>query len=354
MAAAPLTTLAGRLYAAPQAGAKLLVVFLRGAYDATHLLVPIGSSFYYESRPNLAIARPGDGPASALALNADWGLHPALAASMLPLYRAGELSFIPFAGTDDASRSHVDTQNGIELGQALGSSRDDQSGFLNRLASVLAGSQAARPVDFTERASLSLRGAAPVPNIALNTLHSGALDGASGRAVSTRGFSLEARHIARLMKDRFDVGFVDIGGWDTHVDQGAATGYLANRFTELGDGLAGIREEMDDAWTRTVVVVISEFGRSFRENGNRGTDHGHGTVYWLLGGAIDGGRILGEQQKLDASTLFQNRDYPVLNEYRRVFAGLFAQMYGLGPRQLDRIFANVAPLRLGIVRARGV
>lgn len=388
LAATPLMTLGGRLYAAPQAGAKLLVVFLRGAYDATNLLVPVGSNFYYESRPNLAIARPGEGPASALALNADWGLHPVLAKSMLPLYQAGQLAFVPFAGTDDLSRSHFETQDSVELGQALDTHRDYQSGFLNRLVSVLSGSQAARPVAFTEQVPLSLRGTAQVPNIAFNTLGKGgldarqskviagmykqtalgkqveegfavkvdaqraaaeALDAASGRAISTKGFALEARRIALLMKDRFDVGFVDIGGWDTHVGQGAATGYLADRFTELGDGLAGFGEEMGEAWPRTVVVVISEFGRTFRENGNRGTDHGHGTVYWVLGGAIQGGRILGEQQKLDASTLFQNRDYPVLNEYRRVFAGLFAQMYGLSARQLDQVFAGVAPSKLGIV-----
>jgi uncharacterized protein (DUF1501 family) len=388
LAATPLMTLGGRLFAAPQAGAKLLVVFLRGAYDATNLLVPTGSSFYYESRPNIAIARPGDNPASALALNADWGLHPALGKSMLPLFQSGQLAFVPFAGTDDLSRSHFETQDSIELGQALENRRDYQSGFLNRLVSVLAGPNAARSVAFTEQVPLSLRGTEQVPNIAFNTLGKGgldarqsgviaamykntalgkqveegfavkvdaqraaaeALDAASGRAVSTRGFSLEARRIARLMKDRFDVGFVDIGGWDTHVGQGGATGYLADRFTELGDGLAGYAEEMGDAWPRSVVVVISEFGRTFRENGNRGTDHGHGTVYWVLGGAIQGGRILGEQQKLEAATLFQNRDYPVLNEYRKVFAGLFQQMYGLDAAQLDRIFAGVAPSKLGIV-----
>ena len=155
------------------------------------------------------------------------------------------------------------------------------------------------------------------------------------------------------MRERFDLGFVDIGGWDTHVGQGGATGYLANRLDELGRGLSGFASEIgDDSWRSTVVVVISEFGRTFRENGNRGTDHGHGTVYWALGGGLAaqaGGRVVGEQVAVTQDRLFQNRDYPVLNEYRAVFGGLFKRMYGLSPAQLDRVFAGVAPKDLGLV-----
>jgi uncharacterized protein (DUF1501 family) len=98
-----------------------------------------------------------------------------------------------------------------------------------------------------------------------------------------------------------------------------------------------------------VVIVISEFGRTFRENGNRGTDHGHGTVYWVLGGAIRGGRVVGEQVRVEQSTLFQDRDYPVLNEYRTMFGGLFARLYGLSAGQLDRVFAGVRPRDIGLV-----
>jgi uncharacterized protein (DUF1501 family) len=106
---------------------------------------------------------------------------------------------------------------------------------------------------------------------------------------------------------------------------------------------------MGSAWSDTVVVVISEFGRTFRENGNRGTDHGHGSVYWVLGGSVRGGRISGEQVRIQASTLFQNRDYPVLNEYRAMFGGLFARMYGLNESQLERIFPGTKPKDLGLV-----
>jgi uncharacterized protein (DUF1501 family) len=106
---------------------------------------------------------------------------------------------------------------------------------------------------------------------------------------------------------------------------------------------------MGPDWGKTVVVVVSEFGRTFRENGNRGTDHGHGTVFWVLGGSVKGGAVRGEQVAVRAPTLFQNRDYPVLNEYRAVLGGLFAQMYGLNARQLDAVFPGTARKDLGLV-----
>src|SRR6202012_546473 len=123
-------------------------------------------------------------------------------------------------------------------------------------------------------------------------------------AVSPRGFELSARRIGKLMREQFNLGFVDVGGWDTHVNQGAATGYLADRLGELGRALSGFSEEIGPAgWRDTVVVVISEVGRPFRENGDRGTDHGHGSVYWVMGGGINGGRLVGEQAKVDQASL---------------------------------------------------
>ena len=106
---------------------------------------------------------------------------------------------------------------------------------------------------------------------------------------------------------------------------------------------------MGPQWSDTVVVVVSEFGRTFRENGNRGTDHGHGSVYWVLGGRVRGGRVAGEQQRIEQPTLFQNRDYPVLNEYRAVFGGLFARLYGLRPDQLERVFTQTKARDIGLV-----
>jgi uncharacterized protein (DUF1501 family) len=175
------------------------------------------------------------------------------------------------------------------------------------------------------------------------------MEAASRNAVTTKGFELEARRVAKLMRDRFDIGFLDVGGWDTHVGEGGAKGYLAGRLEELGRGLAAFAEEMGATWQNTVVVVLSEFGRTFRENGNRGTDHGHGSVYWVLGGGVRGGRVAGEQTLLTPATLFQNRDYPVLNEYRAVLAGLFARMYGLDAKQLDKVFPGAPARELDLV-----
>src|ERR1700709_2381525 len=158
-AAAPLFT-ARRLYAAPVAGPRLLVVFLRGAYDAANILVPVSSDFYYASRPNLAIARD-----VALPLDSNWGLHPALKDSILPLWQQKQIAFIPFAGTDDTSRSHFETQDTIELGQPVGGSRNYQSGFLSRTAQVLNGT---KPIAFTTQLPLSFQGGGAIPNIALN------------------------------------------------------------------------------------------------------------------------------------------------------------------------------------------
>jgi uncharacterized protein (DUF1501 family) len=383
--AAPLTV-AGRLYAAPQTRTRLLVVFLRGAYDAANVIIPVSSDFYYQARPTLAIARPSNADANAaLALDRDWALHPALKDSIYPLYRKGQVAFVPFAGTDDVSRSHFETQDTIELGQSLGKSRDYRSGFMSRLVAQLTGVEA---ISFTDQLPLTFRGGSAIPNMGITSVGKPGVDDrqakliqsmydhtelapqvaegfavrdevykavtaemqeANRKAISPKGFELAARRIGGLMNSRFNLGFVDIGGWDTHVNEGGATGYLAGRVSELGRGLAGFAEAIGPAWKDTVVVVLSEFGRTFRENGDRGTDHGHGSVYWLMGGGIKGNRLLGDQVKVAQSTLFQNRDYPVLNEYRAVLGGLVRRIYGLQPDRLQKVFPEVQPKDLGVV-----
>ncbi|AYD64393.1 DUF1501 domain-containing protein [Achromobacter sp. LC458] len=389
MATAPLLLGGSRLYAAPAAsGNRLLVVFMRGAYDAASLLVPTSSDFYYESRPSIAIARPGSGDGAALPLADGWGLHPALADSLLPFYRNKQLAFVPFAGTEDLTRSHFETQNSIELGQGARKDGNYRSGFLNRLTLAL-GANGSHPAAFTSDVPQILRGDARVPNVDLGganrksrlsdadnraiaamyrdtDLHAAVDEGqrvmgatrqeldaemqaANGNAVSTDKLEKEIRRIARFMTDRYNVGFVDVGGWDTHVGQGAATGALAGRLGQLGRALAAYADAMGPAWGQTTVVVISEFGRTFRENGNKGTDHGHGTVYWVMGGNVRGGRIAGRQVPVRHDTLFQDRDYPVLNEYRAVFAGLFARLYGLDKARLAQVFPGVAPVDIGLV-----
>ena len=384
---APLALHGSRSWAAPGAGRnKFLLVFLRGGYDAANLLVPTANTFYEESRPNIAIARPGR-PQGALPLDAQWGLHPALASTVLPLYQRGQAAFIPFCGTDDLTRSHFETQDSIELGQGVGERRDFRSGFLNRLCAELGGAEGLG-IAFTDQLPMALRCPVPVANVALSSvgkagvderqariieaMYGGGqlatpvregfqvqaearqslqaeMDSANRRAMSARGFEQVARRLAYLLRSEHDIGFVDVGGWDTHVAQGGASGALANRFEELGQGLAALADGMGEAWGRTTVVVISEFGRTFRENGNRGTDHGHGSVLWVLSGGLRGGRVLGEQVAVSPGTLFQNRDFPVLNDYRSVLAGLFARQYGLGPQALQRVFPGAAVRDLGLV-----
>lgn len=385
MAAVAALGFTSKLYAAPPDSPRLLFVFLRGGYDSNNLLIPYGSSYYYESRPNIAIARPdATDPSSTLALNADWGLSPALRDSIAPLYARREIAFIPFAGTDNISRSHFATQDDVEKGLPENARIINHSGFLGRLSAELQGSS---PISFTSSLPLIFQGKAEVPNISLMTpnkgglnkqqaetllrmyegdpLHEAISDGlqlrqeianefsgemmsSSRNAVSTRGFERQAQRIAVMMKEHYRLGFVDIGGWDTHVNQGGANGALSNKLSELGRGLVRYAETMGDEWKNTVVIVASEFGRTFRENGNKGTDHGHGTVYWILGGSINGGQIAGSQIKINPGNLFQDRDYPVLNNYRSILAGIMQPMWGLSTNSMARIFPDAKLAKLGL------
>jgi uncharacterized protein (DUF1501 family) len=380
----------GRLFAAPVTGPRFLMVFLRGGYDSTNLLVPYSSSYYYEARPNIAIAKPDSASkTSALALNGDWALAPAVRDTVGAMYLQRQAAFIPFAGTDDLSRSHFETQDSIELGQPANGARNYRSGFLGRLSDTLVGSSnSAAPISFTDALPLAFEGGGTVPNLSLKSVgkppfdarQSGILSemyaghhleaavsnglelrqevakemademtAANRGAINTKGFELEAERMGRLMHDKYRLGFIDVGGWDTHVGEGAAQGALATNLASLGRGLQVFSQSLGSEWNDTVVVVVSEFGRTFRENGNRGTDHGHGTVYWVLGGAVNGGRIAGEQQRVERSTLFQDRDFPVLNDYRAVLGGLFRPLWGLSAEQSAKVFQQVAPVDLKLV-----
>ncbi len=390
-----LSLLGGRVMAAPAAsGTRFLLVFLRGAYDAANIVAPARNAFYHEARPTLALAAPDPAnPQAALPLDADWSLHPALRDSIAPMWAARQIAFVPFAGTDDMSRSHFETQDTIELGQPIQGSRQYGSGFIGRLAGVL-GKGGTGTIAFSDTLPVVMRGGPMIPNLALggngkppiddsetamiatmyHGQHLGAVDldaavhtgfaardtvwhtiddemRTSGRgAIAARGFEAAAQRIGLVMRDRYNLAFVDVGGWDTHVNQGGATGQLANRIGELGRGLSAYAAALGpDAWRQTVVVVVSEFGRTFRENGNRGTDHGHGSVYWVLGGAVAGGRMAGPQVRIAPETLNQNRDLPVLTDYRALIGGIWQRQYGLRPAQLATIFPGASPARLDLI-----
>jgi uncharacterized protein (DUF1501 family) len=380
----------GRLYAAPTSGPRFLLVFLRGGYDSTNLLIPYSSSYYYEARPNIAIARPDVANSTgAMALDADWALAPAVRDTIGAMYLQRQVAFVPFTGTEDLTRSHFETQDSIELGQPLNGTRNYRSGFLARLSDTLLGRSAySAPIAFTDALPLAFQGTGTVPNLSLksvgkppfderqarilNDMYAGhplqgavsnglelrqevaqqmaeEMNSANRDAINTKGFELEAERMGRLMRDTYRIGFIDVGGWDTHVGEGAAQGTLPNNLTSLGRGLQAFSNSLGNEWNNTVVVVLSEFGRTFRENGNRGTDHGHGTVYWVLGGSISGARVAGEQSRLERANLFQDRDYPVLNDYRAVLGGLFRSLWGLSSVQGERIFQQMPPVDLKLV-----
>jgi uncharacterized protein (DUF1501 family) len=383
----------GTAFALPAAtGTRVLVVFLRGAYDAANIIVPISSDAYYQSRPTIAIARPDPANAkAALPLDRDWGLHPALTNSLYPLWQKGQLAFVPFAGTNDMSRSHFETQDTIELGLPIEGNRDYRSGFLGRLASVLGHSQ---PMAFTNQVPIIFHDSTvQVPNLAINSIDKPTFDTrqqavieamytsrmaqalapevavkqgfsireqayallqdemtqASRGAIGPRGFEIQARRVATLMRDRVNLAFLDVGGWDTHTNQGGADGQLAIKIGDLGRGLAAFAQESGANWANTTVIVISEFGRTFRENGDRGTDHGHGSTYWVLGGGVKGGRIAGPQVQIKPDTLNQQRDLPVLTDYRSMLGGLFARIYALNTEQIARVFPQTPAVDLGLI-----
>lgn len=386
---AGLTLLHRQVWALPDnnqaLGSRLLVVLLRGAYDGNSLLIPHGSPFYYAARPTIAIARPnGNDPASALDIGQGYGLHPAVSATLYPLFQQHQAAFVPFSGSQDTTRSHFQAQDVMELGQEATVNIDYNSGFLNRLVQVLQhNGQRTGGISFTNNLPLTFKGGLPIPNIALNgqvhdvaddhqtrlltslytnnalnadiqegfqTRHDVSADlikemqDASRGAAKASGFEKTARSIAALMRDNpaYAIGFIDAGGWDTHVNQGAASGPLANNLGNLAQGLSGFADELgNNAWRQTVVVVMSEFGRTFRENGTRGTDHGHGNTLWILGGGISGGRLAGELTEVSEKNLSENRDSPLLNDYRSVLANLMQRMYGLNAAQLETIFPNV-------------
>ncbi len=364
---------------------RLIVILLRGAVDGLNVVVPYGEEAYYAARPTIAIGRPGE-PGGALALDARFGLHPALA-SLMPLWRAGTLAFIHAAGSPDPNRSHFEAQRYIENGTPGRSATAD--GWMNRLLQALPG-----PRDPADALSVGptlpriLSGAAPASNLplgpnadrtlpidrpliaaAFDRLYSGndALDQAyrEGRraraelvgdlareqaiayagAPPPRSFAARAAQLAHLIggDPRIRLAFVALGGWDTHVDQGGPEGQLANRLRPLGEGLAALAQGLGSAWRETVIVVLSEFGRTVHENGDRGTDHGHGNVIWVAGGAVNGGRVYSDWPGLAAAQLYQRRDLAITTDFRAVLAAILGPHLRLADRQLDLVFPGAPP-----------
>jgi uncharacterized protein (DUF1501 family) len=365
----------------------LVVVFQRGAMDGLNAVIPFKDRGYYAARPNLAIAEPASGEERAIDLDGFYALHPALA-SLKEIYANGHLAIVHAAGSPDNTRSHFDAQDYMELGTP--GTRSTPDGWLNRyLASGRGRAGHFRAVAVTPQLPRVLAGGAPALTLAsiddfrprneavagaLERLYANSADTlfraggqslfgalrelrglesnipASEGSYPTGRFAMSLAQIGRLIKAGvgLEIAFTEIGGWDTHVNQGGATGQMANRLKELADGLRAFYRDLGDKMSDVVVLTLSEFGRTVRENGNRGTDHGHANVMFAMGGPVRGGKVYGRWPGLAPEVLYEGRDLDLTTDYRAVCGEVIARH--LGQRDLTRIFPGFRPpAALGIV-----
>jgi len=362
---------------------RLIVIFLRGAVDGLNVVVPYRETAYYDARPTIAIPQPGQN-GGAIDLDGQFGLHPALA-SILPMWQRGNLAFVHSSGSPDPTRSHFDAQDNMERGAPGIQTIHD--GWMNRLLGSLSGNnpiQAVNVGDVTPRilsgrlpvATLALgRGAArpisldkPQIAVAFDRLYSGndrqsqayregriarkvllsdldtEMKMANNGAPLPNGFASDAQRLAQIMnKDpRVALAFMALGGWDTHVNQSAQ---LARNLEQLGKGLATLQTTLGSTYADTTILVMSEFGRTVHENGDRGTDHGHGNVMWLTGGGIRGGKVYGDWQGLTSDRLYQERDLAITTDFRDVIATVLERHLQLSDSKLAQILPSYQPLQ---------
>ncbi|MEJ6007471.1 DUF1501 domain-containing protein [Paucibacter sp. AS339] len=371
---------------------KLIVLMLRGAIDGLSVVVPFADRDYIAARSSTRLAAPGEA-GGVMRLNSQFGLHPALA-RLLPLWQEGSLSFVHASGSPDPSRSHFDAQDFLESGTPGIKTTPD--GWMNRLLATLPGEPSpTRALSMGATPARIFAGAAAVANLGTGprALDSKAIDdprlqaglarlyaqdaglsrslrdSTEGRAemqrsmamaadskdaqtvagqadmgaASARSFAADARRMGQLIRrdPHTQLAFTSVGGWDTHVNQGGVEGQLANKLASLGEGLEALGQGLGDAMRETVIVVCSEFGRTLRQNGTGGTDHGRGNVMWLLGGPVAGGQVLGEWPGLDTAALAEGRDLAVTSDFRQVFAVLLQRHLGLSEAGLAQVFPQL-------------
>jgi uncharacterized protein (DUF1501 family) len=365
---------------------KLVVLFQRGAADGLNAVVPYREKNYYAMRPSIAIKQN-----EVLDLDGFFGLHPSLA-SFKPLYEQGHLAIIHAAGSPDTTRSHFDAQDYMESGTPGVKVTED--GWLNRALQdeKLTGKPSAfRAVALGTQVPRTLQGR--LPAIAINNLADFSVAGkgpqttpisnafqamydestdsvlhgtgqetfeavkmlksadpakyqpAAGVVYPNTGFGNSLKQIAQLMKANLGVeaAFSDIGGWDTHQNQGAANGQLANRLKEFSDSIAAFWKDMGPESENITLVTMSEFGRTARQNGTGGTDHGHANVMFVLGGTVKGGKVYGKWPGLNNEQLNEGRDLTVTTDFRRVLGE--AAYKTLGAKDMEKVFpgAKVQP-----------
>jgi uncharacterized protein (DUF1501 family) len=381
-------------------GRKTLVcLFQRGAVDALNMVVPHGDAAYYRLRPDIAVPRPralgARGDAQAMDLDGFYALHPALA-PLAPLWKSGMLAPVHAVGSPSSTRSHFDAQDYMETGTPDVKGTPD--GWLNRLLAARGtceecrltndGSSGPSPFravamsaqtprildgpeptvamsslgDFTVRASspntvarleaLYRTGSADLVHASgsemfeavkmLRAANPQRYEPAHGAAYPRSPFGQRLREIAQLIKAGvgLEIAFADVGGWDTHVNQGGATGQLANRLRDFGEGVAAFVTDLGDRMEDVVVLTMSEFGRTARQNGAGGTDHGHAGALFVIGGAVKGGRVHGRWPGLAPEQLHEGRDLALTTDFRAVFAEV-ARGH-LGAERLDGVFPGFA------------
>jgi uncharacterized protein (DUF1501 family) len=384
----------------------LIAIFQRGAMDGLNAVVPYGEQEYYNLRSSIAIPRPGGAQggqpnqAPAIDLDGFFALHPALV-SFKPIYDSGQLAIIHAVGSPDSTRSHFDAQDYMESGTPGVKSTTD--GWLNRYLQSNPDQKASpfRAVAMGANLPRAMQGKASA--IAMNNINSFDIrtgGGEMGQAIqggfeamyeqtvndALRGtgketfeavkllkrvnptqyqptagviyprgqFGERMKQIAQLIKSDIglEVAFTDIGGWDTHANQGSSLGQLAIRLTELSQGISALHADLKDRADEVVIVTMTEFGRTAKENGNRGTDHGHASVMFALGGSIKGGKVYGKWPGLKSSQLYESRDLALTTDFRDVFAELAKDH--LGATNLNTIFPGyqVNPANFkGLIRA---
>jgi uncharacterized protein (DUF1501 family) len=359
---------------------KLVVIFQRGAADGLNIVVPYKEQNYYAMRPALAIK-----PNQVLDLDGFFGLHPSLAAFQ-PLYRQGHLAIVHATGLSDSTRSHFDAQDFMESGTPGLKATPD--GWLNRVLQVeetgsrspfravalggqvprtLEGRIPAIAVGNLQDFAVGGRGSSPSPiSDTLEQMYADSLDAVlhgtgketfeavrmlkatnpekykpeHGAQYPATAFGNSMKQIAQLLKANLGVeaAFADIGDWDTHQNQGNINGRLANRLKEFSESIAAFWQDMGDDAEQVTLVTMSEFGRTARQNGTGGTDHGHGNVMFVLGGHVKGGRVYGKWPGLANEQLNEGRDLVITTDYRRVVGE--AAYKTLGARNLNRVFPN--------------
>jgi uncharacterized protein (DUF1501 family) len=368
-------------------GKAMVVVFQRGAMDGLNAVIPFKDRAYYSLRQSIAIAEPASGESRALDLDGFYALHPALA-PLKSVYDKGHLAIVHAAGSPDNTRSHFDAQDYMEIGTPGIKSTPD--GWLNRYLNEKKKDQSPfRGVAVTAQLPRMLAGGAPALTLSsieefrlrneamagsLQKLYANTADSlfrfsgqnlfaamtdlkqvqakipASSESYPNGRLGAGLRQIARLIKAGvgLEIAFAEIEGWDTHVNQGGATGQMANRLKELADGLSAFYRDLGDRMDDVVLLTMSEFGRTARENGNRGTDHGHANVMFALGGSVRGGKVYGRWPGIAPELLYEGRDLNLTTDFRSVCGEVIARH--LGQQDLSRIFPGFgSPASVGLI-----